>query len=142
MNEPAKAERRWFQFRLRTLLIAVLLLGLPLSWVAVRMERARRQREAVEAIAKLGGGVRYDYHDGVCHPAEHPPVPSWLLKLRGDDFFSCVVGVGFFPADRVGDDDLAVLGTLPRLNFVELVHVPITDNGLRHLDGLHSLMKQ
>ena len=81
MNEPAKPERLRFQFKLRTLLVAVLLLSLPLSWVAVGMERARKQREAVEAIVKLGGGVRYDYHDGVCDPAEHPPVPSWLLKL-------------------------------------------------------------
>lgn len=138
MNDQAKPTRRWFQFRLRTLLIAVLLLAVPLSWIAMRIEKARRQREAVEAIAKLGGGVRYDYHDGVCDPAEHPPIPSLLLKLLGDDFFSDVVGVGFFQDDVV-DNDLTVLNTLRNLDFVELVQVPITDRGLRHLDGLHRL---
>lgn len=138
MNDRAKPTRRWFQFKLRTLLIAVPLFALPLSWIAMRMEKARSQREAVEAIAKLGGGVRYDYHDGPCDPAEHPPIPSILLTLLGDDFFSDVVGVGFFH-DSLGDDDLAVLGTLPHLEFIELVHVPITDRGLRHLDGLQRL---
>ncbi len=138
MNDRAKPTRRWFQFKLRTLLIAVPLLALPLSWFATRMEKARSQREAVEAIAKLGGGVRYDYHDGPCDPAEHPPIPSLLLTLLGDDFFSDVVGVGFFQDDVV-DNDLTVLNTLRNLDFVELVEVPITDRGLHHLDGLHRL---
>jgi hypothetical protein len=102
------------------------------------MEKGSRQREAVKAIAKLGGGVRYDYHDGPCDPAEHPSIPSILLTLLGDDFFSDVVGVGFF-ADSLGVDDLAVLETLRNLDFVELVQVPITDRGLCHLDGLQRL---
>ena len=60
MTAQAK-RRRWFQFRLRTLLTAVLVLSLPLSCFAVRMDRARRQREAVEAIKHIGGEVWYDY---------------------------------------------------------------------------------
>jgi len=66
MNEPAKSNCQWLQFRLSTLLVAVLLLSLPITWVAVKMEKARRQRAAVDEIAELGGGVRYDYHDGIC----------------------------------------------------------------------------
>ena len=54
MNEVVRPKRRFLQFRLRTLLIAVLVLSLPLSWFAVKMERARRQREAVEVIERLG----------------------------------------------------------------------------------------
>ena len=101
MNEPAKPERRWFQFRLRTLLIAVMLLALPLSWVAVRMERARRQREVVDEIVRLGGVSLYDWE------ATPPPIgqsmldvkpyPAWLRKLLGDDFFDTVASVSFPP---------------------------------------------
>ncbi len=131
-------KRRWLQYRLRTLLIAVLLLALPLSWIAMRMEKARRQREAVETIAELHGMVWYDYHEILGDFAEHPPIPSLLLKLLGDDFFSDVVGVAFF-GDSLGDDDLKVLGTLPHIDFVILAGIPITDNGLRHLDGLPNL---
>lgn len=137
-DEPSK-RRRWLQFRLRTLLIAVLVLSLPLSWFAVRLERARRQREAVETIRQLGGAVRYGYHDSICDPAEHPPVPSLFLKLLGDDFFSDVVGVGFFHKNGLCDDNLAVLDALPELDFVELQHVPITDHGLRYLAGIRSV---
>ncbi len=41
--------RRWLQFRLRTLLIAILVLSLPLSWFAARMERALMGSEAWES---------------------------------------------------------------------------------------------
>jgi hypothetical protein len=57
MIEELPKRRRWLQFRLRTLLIAVLVLSLPLSWFAVRRERARRQRATIES---LGGRVSYD----------------------------------------------------------------------------------
>ena len=53
-NERPK-RRKWFQFRLRTLLIVVLVLSLPLSWFAWRMDRARRQWETLEEIERLGG---------------------------------------------------------------------------------------
>lgn len=46
---------RYFQFRVRTLILSVLVLSLPLSCLAVVVDRARRQREAVEAIEQLGG---------------------------------------------------------------------------------------
>ncbi len=72
-TEPPK--RRWLQFRLRTLLIAVLVLSLPLSWFAWRMEKARKQREAVEVIRGTGGYTIYD--------AQKPSVPPVLLKVLG-----------------------------------------------------------
>lgn len=61
MTDESPKRRRWFQFRLRTLLIAALVLSLPLSWFAWRMEKAKRQREAVQAIEKLGGEAYYDW---------------------------------------------------------------------------------
>ena len=61
MTESSKPRRRWFQYSLRTLLLLMLLVSIGMSWVAVRMQRARRQREAVKGIERLGGGVMYDY---------------------------------------------------------------------------------
>ena len=40
---------------LRALMLLVLLVSIGMSWLAVRMERARKQWEAVEAIERLGG---------------------------------------------------------------------------------------
>lgn len=64
MGKMAKPECQWFQFRLRTLLIAILVLSLPLSWFAVRMERARRQREAIAAIRKAGALFAFEVRTG------------------------------------------------------------------------------
>jgi hypothetical protein len=60
MTTDSTKRRRWFQFRLRTLLIVVFMLSLPLSWFAVEMDRARRLRETREAVYSLGGRVLND----------------------------------------------------------------------------------
>src|SRR5271166_2626588 len=42
---------RWhFQFGIRSLLILTFAVALPFSWLSWEMEKARKQREAVEAI--------------------------------------------------------------------------------------------
>jgi hypothetical protein len=46
MNETG--ERRWFQYSLRSLLLPMLLASIGMSWVAVRLQRARWQKEAVQ----------------------------------------------------------------------------------------------
>lgn len=51
--------RRWFQFRLRTLLILVLIASLPLGLFNASIEPKRRQRRAADAIAGAGGSVWY-----------------------------------------------------------------------------------
>jgi hypothetical protein len=56
-----KRRRRFLQFSVRTLLVFVLLVSIGMSWFAVKMQKARRQREAVEAIVKAGRLVAYDY---------------------------------------------------------------------------------
>ncbi len=79
------------------MLIAILVISLPLSWLGVRMERARRQREAVEVIERLGGSVTYA-------PTELS-VPKWILELLGDDFFRDVVHI--LGRGNFGDDETA-----------------------------------
>ena len=56
-DEPAKpkSKRRWHQYSLRTLLILVTLFAVACSWFAVKMQQARRQREAVEYIRNKFG---------------------------------------------------------------------------------------
>lgn len=41
-----KPTRRFFQFKLRTLLVLVTLVSLGLGWFAIKLNEARRQREA------------------------------------------------------------------------------------------------
>lgn len=54
-TDSAPRRRRWFQYSLRALLVAMLLASIGMSWVAVRRQRARRQKGAVEMILGMGG---------------------------------------------------------------------------------------
>lgn len=104
----AVPRRRWLQFSLRT---AFVLLTIGCIWLGILAERARQQREAVEAIEALGGSVTYDFqivgvpYDGnpdpphtvnrIFRPDADPPGPIWLRRLIGDEFFQEVVAVTF-----------------------------------------------
>ena len=93
-RKPTVAEnqtRRWFQFSLRTLLVFVLLASIGMSWLGGKMERARRQKEAVEAIQNLDEPWIIE----VCFE-ESPPlpvVPEWASAVFGDHFFVDAVEV-------------------------------------------------
>lgn len=137
-----RAKRRWLQFRLRTLLIAVLVLSLPLSWFAVRMERARRQREAVQAIVKAGGRVFYDYQgdntEDAFDPSAKSPNPNWVRALLGDDFLSDATAV--FGDENFGDSEASNLNSLTGITGLYLENAKITDAGVEHVKGLDKLL--
>jgi hypothetical protein len=139
MNESDQPDERphklrWFQYSLRGLLLFTLLFAIACSWFTVRMQQAKRQREAVEGIEKLFGSVWYDYEERKVEP----PGPAWLRNLLGGDFFSQVVGVNLHSA-HVTDADLKYLKGLTQLIRLDLGNHPITDAGLENLEGLTEL---
>lgn len=137
MSEKHPKGRRWFQFRLWTLLAAVLVLSLPLSWFAMRMERARKQREAVEAIEKAGGHTGFSLNDLIARSSTRKPERTWLRGLLGDDFFDPVLQA--YMSTNTSNDDLEHLKALPRLRILDLRDTQITDVGLKHLCELRGL---
>jgi hypothetical protein len=140
---PAR-KLRWFQYSLRSLLLLVLLVSLGMSWVAVRMKRAREQEQAVEEIAKVGGEVQYDYQDpqfrtsGDPFAESDPPGPAWLRNVLGQNFFAAVVAVDF-RRSSVNDAGLGHVERLMQLQTLDLSGAQITDAGLQHLKGLTQL---
>ena len=136
MNAP-QPKRRWFQFSLRTLLIAMTVLCIgPGGYVAFEQGKAREKQGAVAAIEKLGGYVFYD---------EKAPARSGLTRLiLGDDSFGNVNGVDFNPLKtenrQITGADLRHLKSFPRLNHLVLKNCrQITDAGLAELSGLANL---
>lgn len=135
MTQPTRTRRRWFRFSLRTLLVVVLLLSVPMGWFAVKLRQAEKQRKAVEAICQVGGEVIYDYQ----LPGRELPIPAWLRDLIGEDFFSDVAVVNLSTevvGDKMIDDHLK---TLPSLEGVGLFSTRVTDAGIAHLKGLTNL---
>ena len=61
MSDAPQPKLRWYQFSLRSLLLFFVVLHHPLRLARREMQRAREQKQAVEAIGKLGGSVEYDY---------------------------------------------------------------------------------
>jgi hypothetical protein len=138
--EPPKRKRRWFQFSLRTLLIGVTLLAAACSWFGGKMERARRQRAAVDCIGKHGGSVVYDYQLdelGNVRSDAAPPQPSWLRSLSGDDIFTSVVDVTFDQSTT--DAGLPHLTGFDQLLELCLDDANITDAGMENLKALEYL---
>jgi hypothetical protein len=118
-------------------LVFVLLVSIGLSWFAVKLERARRQREAVEAIE---GMVVVYYEGGYCptDPFAEPSLPRWLRELFGYDFFFDVVEVYVSERD-FGDEEASHLKALTSLTTLRLADTKISDAGLKHLEGLTNL---
>ncbi|MFO0882766.1 MAG: hypothetical protein U0894_01020 [Pirellulales bacterium] len=49
-NKSAPPRRRWFQFSLRTLLLAMLVFGCGLGWLANKRMKSQRAWEPIRAI--------------------------------------------------------------------------------------------
>lgn len=144
-----RRKRRWFQFSLRTLLVFVLLVGIGMSWFAVKVRQAREQKEVVEAISQAGGSVLYDWvysYDYDPNEIPKPPGPIILRKLFGDDFLDTVVEVEIQCGDPVTGTApplptgfLDHLEQLPELRTLLLDDAEISADDMRRISELSSL---
>jgi hypothetical protein len=116
---------RWrFQYGIRSLMLLVVAVAIPCSWLAVEMRNERRQGAATEAVEEMTGFVG----------AER----TWLGLLLRDESLVNVTIVGLATA-QISDTDLAHLQALTRLKVLSLHDTPVTDAGLVHLQGLSQL---
>ena len=112
---------RWrFQYSLRSLLVLVVVVAVPCSWLATQMQAASRQQEAVEATRNLGWWV-----DQEIVTTKVLPGTEWLQTLLGDAFFAEVIEV------RVGD----AAGWSQGLPELWLYRSPFTEARLRRWRG-------
>jgi len=136
--------RRRFQFSLRILLVFVVVLSVPLGWFAMKMQKARKQREVVEAILEVGGRVSYTpgpiplKGGGFAYYLRAPRAPLCLREWLGDDFFYDVIRVDL-TFSRVTDGGLVHLKGFTSLKRLNLKGTRVTDAGLENLKGLTSL---
>jgi hypothetical protein len=148
-EQPAPPRRRWFRFSLRTLLILVTLLSVPLEWVAWKRGQ---ERAAISWVEKMGGYVVYEYRykldnrnwweestdkwfrervRGVC--LRNTPVSdlSPLAELKH------LEGLNLYSA---GVKDLSPLAELTKLEILTLSYTQVSDlSPLAELKNLEQL---
>ena len=133
MDETPRVRRRWLWYGLPAILALIALVGIAIAVAianakkafAAKLEQAQRQREAVEAIRRLGGESLYDYQQNIENWwYASPPGPAWLRERYGVDMVANVESVDFTrqkptDVDRLDDAGLQQLEEhlkgLPRL---------------------------
>ena len=117
-----KSKRRLLRFSLRALLLLMLIVCITLGW---KVEKARKQREAVTWVQQSGGWVKYDY--------------EWLKKFVGLDFFHDVVAVEIHNSNKKHVSDVTPLAGLTSLEALHLSSTRVSD--VTPLAGLTSLKR-
>ena len=138
-----------FQLSIHTLLVLVVAVALPCSWLAAEMKKAREQQESANQVSKLGGMTCYDYNcNGFGLPEFERPVSEYqtLLTTLGNDFFHPVVGAFFHCGALDGShmtcimgSDLLCLSGLPELRSLNLSEQNIGDSDLIYVTKLTRL---
>ena len=122
-----KPKGRWLKYTLLTLLVVVAVCG---SLVAVDMQQAKRQREAVAALRNRAARVLYRWES---HKVpEKPRTPEWLRNVLGDDFFSTVAIVDLFDTSLT-QTDLGHIESLSGLRMLRLYRTTITASDKQRL---------
>jgi hypothetical protein len=157
---------RWrFQFGIRSLLLLTIAVAIPFSWLAVEMQKAKKQQENYQAFFQRGAHLGYHYCDiesdvsgRVVRRKDFPRLPYRIENLFGPHFFFHVCDVTIsntsdfaklnvfeelhslnasqFP---VVDADLEPIGDLQQLKELNLSFTKITDSGLKHVAALRQL---
>jgi hypothetical protein len=136
--DQPKRKRRWFQFSLRSLMIAVAVLCCVM---AVVNSRANQQRRVAQRIKDAHGLVFYDYQldDKLNMRTDDPqPLgPVWLRQVIGLDFFATVVSVR---VNLASDEYLDAAAELPDLRDLRIAcDSKISDRAWENLTRLTSL---
>ena len=85
--------RKRFRYSLRSLLLVVLVISIPCSWLKVQTQQAKRQEAAVIAIRSTGTDVYYRIGTDSVSRQEPQIGFAMLRRYLGDSFFSDVVRI-------------------------------------------------
>ena len=132
--------RRFLRFSVRGLIVLVLVIGAGLGWI---VREAHIQRDAVAAIKKAGGSVKYDWEwsEWEVDSGRETRAPRWLVDLIGVDYFGHVTAVWFshVPRGNRCNARRRRASHPTRQLLYANSHASVSDTGLAHLKGLTKL---
>jgi hypothetical protein len=139
-----KPKLRWFQFSLRTMMVAVTLSCIAGGWFGMKLRAARRQHAVVEQLNQRDFPYWYDYQSdetGQTNYNAPPRGPEWLRNLLGFDFFNHVteVHIGGDHARTLDDQTFRAILALPDLQTLDIAETAIMDQRLSWLPEAHRL---
>lgn len=134
------------QFTLKTLLLMVAMVAIPLAWLGPKLNQARQQRESLTAARSVGARTLYEQevqwregrYEDTGPATTEPHGPEWLRRILGRDFFDPVVHI-IFQDGRTSDNDLELLKGLPETRSLSLTRTSVTDKGMALLSRLTGL---
>ncbi len=130
--------RRYLRLNVRTASLLVLAIGGGLGWL---VNSARLQREAVAEIERADGAVLYK--EAWIYSARQNLADSvwrkWIVDTLGVDYFGhvAVASIRWPPSEA----HLAAVGCLADLEELRVRGMPLSNDELKHLKGLHRLQK-
>ena len=126
---------------LKTLMVAVAGICIPLAWLGGKVTEGKKEQEAARILEGLLAVVDFDYEvdEGGGLTGANPPQSQWLRNVFGDFAFQDVVAVKFVSKSPVTNADLSILSDLPALRDLTLADCEITDAGLSQVGRLKSL---
>jgi hypothetical protein len=132
MNDPtAKRGRRWLRFSLRSLLIAVAVLAVPLG---LEVNRARNQRAVLAELEQIEGS-------GFNYSSRLPEYLAFLSQWRHPDWLKDFL----YDVSEVGgvssDDTMLIVAKLPNVNELSFEGIKFTDLGMERLGAMSSLRR-
>ncbi len=144
--------RRWFQFSLRTFLVATMLIGFGGAWVGMQLQQKRRHAAVVVEIFEIGGSgdVSLDidvpeWKEWISGNYAVRPVELWFPYMSApDSLLSRTQGMNLFAlhlgSTKVTDTGLTHLKGFASLDFLDVSTSQVTDAGLTHLKRMASLI--
>ncbi len=122
-----KPKRRWFQLRLRTLLVLVTLVSLLLGWISWEQEQRRQEQTTIAWVEEMGGRRNLGFWG----------LSWWNRKVVAttDKFFGELLREIWFFQTNV--TDLSPLAGLKNLEVLNLTQTKVSD--LSPLTGLQNL---
>ncbi len=133
-TRAVKPPRRWYQFRLRSLLILMAILSVPLAWLGHELRLRWAEERSVSIVKASGGSVEFEYFQRLKVPEEHG-FEVRLGELREQTRWEAwkdrrlgprVYVVDYHITDGVVQD-LAPLAAFDRLQLLDISDVRISN---------------